>query len=182
MLILYSDFYLGDSIGIFMRYPCLKIMSVFRITLNALEQGYVQNSKWTFRFSWSWNLYLSHFVSGYRNLFIHIAKDKLNPIKNTKKEKFQTSLHAVNRQINKKSIPFNYDKQRPTSSISSFSHLVLHHHSSRKNRTPRSSSRFQPSASLSTLRNVSYSFPLQEKPFFHEDVNLEISQRRNPSN
>ena len=33
MLILYSDFFLDDSIGIFMRYPCLKIMSVFHITL-----------------------------------------------------------------------------------------------------------------------------------------------------
>ena len=33
MLILYSVFF-NDSIGIFIRYPCLKIMSVFDITLN----------------------------------------------------------------------------------------------------------------------------------------------------
>ena len=33
MLILYSDFFLDDSIGIFMRYPCMKIMSVFHIIL-----------------------------------------------------------------------------------------------------------------------------------------------------
>ena len=35
MLILYSVFFFffNDSIGIFMRYPCLKIMSVFHITL-----------------------------------------------------------------------------------------------------------------------------------------------------
>ena len=32
MLILYSVFF-NDSIGIFMKYPCLKIMSVFHITL-----------------------------------------------------------------------------------------------------------------------------------------------------
>ena len=32
MLILYSVFF-NDAIGIFMRYPCLKIMSVFHITL-----------------------------------------------------------------------------------------------------------------------------------------------------
>ena len=34
MLILYSDLFLDASIGIFMRYPCLKIMSVFHITLS----------------------------------------------------------------------------------------------------------------------------------------------------
>ena len=33
MLILYSVFLWNDSIGIFMRYPCLKIMSIFHITL-----------------------------------------------------------------------------------------------------------------------------------------------------
>ena len=37
MLILYSVFFLNDSIGIFMRYPSLKIMSVFHITLNFTE-------------------------------------------------------------------------------------------------------------------------------------------------
>ena len=50
MLILYS-FFLNDSIGIFMRYPCLKIMSVFHITLtptislhNKIESQFVKNS------------------------------------------------------------------------------------------------------------------------------------------
>ena len=33
MLVLYSVCYFNDSIGIFMRYLCLKIMSVFHITL-----------------------------------------------------------------------------------------------------------------------------------------------------
>ena len=36
MLILYSVFF-NDSIGIFMRYPCLKIMSVFHITLRIYD-------------------------------------------------------------------------------------------------------------------------------------------------
>ena len=30
----YTEFFFNDSIGIFMIYPCLKIMSVFHITLN----------------------------------------------------------------------------------------------------------------------------------------------------
>ena len=34
-LTLYADFLLNDSIGIFMRYPCLKIISVFHITLTS---------------------------------------------------------------------------------------------------------------------------------------------------
>ena len=36
MLILYSELFSDDSICIFMRYPCLKIMSVFNITLGSL--------------------------------------------------------------------------------------------------------------------------------------------------
>ena len=45
MLILYSVFFWNDSIGIFMRYSCLKIMSVFHITLRlTFFYGIFQNT------------------------------------------------------------------------------------------------------------------------------------------
>ena len=40
MLLLYSVFFFNDSIDIIVRYPCLKIMSVFHITLSRFQSYY----------------------------------------------------------------------------------------------------------------------------------------------